>query len=94
MPITFRIVEHSVRSGVMLVEIVLNDIVVGIIYPDPEIGGIKVISAHFSEKDIPADFDGEVIEDNGEGTFPPIPAVTMTFKPRNYLIIRGRIVYL
>lgn len=94
MAITFRIIKHSMRPGVKLVEILLNDNVVGVIYPDMERDGIKVVSAHFSEKDIPEDFDGEVIKDSGEGSFPPIPSVKVTFKPRRYVIRGGKIQYL
>lgn len=94
MAITFRIAKHSRRPGVELVEILLNNEVVGTIYPDTERDGIIVVSAHFSEKNIPEDFDGEIIEDNGEGSFPPIPSVRMTFKPRRYVIRHGKIQYL
>ena len=90
--VTFRLVKHSIRPGMKLVEIVLNGNVVGAIYPDQN--GIIVVSAHFSTKDITKGFDGEVIEDNGKGSFPPIPSVKMTFKPRKYIIVRGKIQYL
>ena len=94
MSIVFRMAEHSVRPGVKIVEIVLNDNVVGVIYPDPERDGINVVSAHFSEKDIPDGFDGEVIEDNGENDSPQIPSIKITLRPKRYIIIDGRIQYL
>lgn len=94
MAITFRIAEHSVRPGVQLVEILLDGEVVGAIYPDPEKNGIAIISAHFSEKNMPPDFEGEVLEDDGRGSFPPIPFIRLTFRPRKYVIVRGEIQYL
>jgi len=90
----FRLARHTLKPGVRLVEIILNGTVVGVIYPDEETDGIKIISAHFSEKDIPEEFDGEVIEESGESDFPPIPAVKITFKPRKYIIRGGKIEYL
>lgn len=94
MAISFRIAKHSIRPGTRLIEILLNDNVVATIYSDTERDGIVVVSAHFFEKDIPEDFDGEVIEDNGEGSFPPIPSVKITFRPRRYVIRHGKIQYL
>lgn len=91
MAISFRIVEHSVRRGVQLVEVLLDGTVVGAIYPKDD--GIMIASAHFSEKEFPKEFDGEVVEDNGLGKFPPIPSVSITFKPRKYYIIGNRIEY-
>lgn len=94
MAISFRIVEHTVRPRARLVEILLDNTVVGAIYPDPERNGILITSAHFSEKDIPEGFDGEVIEDKGEGRFPPIPSLRIVFKPRKFIIFGKRIRYL
>jgi len=94
MPVTFRMAEHSIRPGLKIVEMVLGNDVVGAIYSDPERDGIMIVSAHFSERDIPDNFDGEVIMDNGENDFPPIPAVKITFKPRRYIIVDGKIQYL
>lgn len=94
MAITFRSVEHSVKSGVQIIEVLLNNEVVGAIYPDSERNGISIVSAHFSEKDIPGDFDGVVTEDSGGNKFPPIPAVKIVFKPRKYIICDGKIQHL
>jgi len=94
MAISFRIAKHSIRPGTKLIEILLNNNVVATIYSDTERDGIIVTSAHFFKKDVPRDFDGEVIEDNGEDSFPPIPSVKITFKPRRYVIRHGKIQYL
>lgn len=94
MPITFRMAEHSIRPGLRIVEMVLGNDVVGTIYPDPERDGIIIVSAHFSERDVPDDFDGEVIMDVGENDFPPIPAVKITFEPRRYIIVDRKIQHL
>jgi len=94
MAINFRLARHSLKPEVKLIEIILNGAVVGTIYPNEERDGIKIVSAHFFEKDIPEKFDGEVIEESGEGTFSPIPVVRITFKPRKYIIRRGKIEYL
>lgn len=90
--VTFRLVKHSIRPNAKLVEIILNGNVVGAIYSNED--GIAVVSAHFSTKNVPKGFDGEVIEDNGEGSFPPIPSAKITFKPRKYVIVNGKIQYL
>ncbi len=90
--VAFRLAKHSVRPNVELVEIILNGDVVGAIYPNKD--GIVVVSAHFSTKNVPEGFDGEVIEDSVEGSFPPIPSAKITFKPRKYIIVRGKIQYL
>lgn len=91
MAVSFRIVEHSVRRGVQLVEILLDGTVVGAMYPRDD--GVMIASAHFSEKELPKEFSGEVIEDDGKGKFPPIPSIGITFKPRKYYIIGNRIEY-
>jgi hypothetical protein len=85
--VSFRIAEHSYKPGVKVVEILFDGKVVGTIYPEGE-NKIKIVSAHFSEKDIPKDFDGEVVED-----VDIVPAIHIAFKPRRYTIV-GKIVYL
>ena len=92
MAISFRITEHLVSPGMNLVEILLDGNVVGAVYPKDN--SISIISAHFSEKEFPKDFDGEVVEDNGENKFPPIPSINIIFKPRKYYFIGKRIQYL
>jgi len=88
--ISFRIAEHSHKPGVRVVEILVDGKVAGTIYPQGE-NKIRIISAHFSEKDIPKDFDGEVIEEKESDI---VPAILIAFKPRRYIIVGKRIVYL
>ena len=90
MTVSFRIVEHSYKSGVKVVEILLDDKVIGTIYPEAS-DKIKIISAHFSEKDIPKDFDGEVID---EKELDSVPAIQISFKPRRFFLIGKRIIHL
>jgi hypothetical protein len=88
--VTFRIAEHSYKPGLEVVEVLVDDKVVGVVFPEEE-NKIKIISAHFSEKEVPKDFDGEVIEGKESDI---VPAIHITFKPRKYTIIGKRIVYL
>ena len=81
--ITVRPSEHSL-TGRPIVEILENNEVVGIIYPTES--GIKIVSAHISTQEIDDDFNGEVIKDDGSGSFPPIPAVIIEFQPSPYII--------
>lgn len=43
-PIAFKLVDHSLRSGVKIVEIYRGNILMGIIYPHKE--GIHIVSKH------------------------------------------------
>lgn len=90
MTVSFRIAEHFYKPRVKVVEILFDGKVVGTIYPEGE-NKIKIVSAHFSEKDIPKDFDGEIVE---EKEVDIVPAIHITFKPRRYTIVGRRIVYL
>ncbi len=92
MAIEFRIVEHSLKPGTKLVEILYDGNVIGAIYPKEK--GISVVSAHFSDKEVPPDFDGQVVMDDGKSSFPPIPSIEVSFKPRKYYFIGKRIVYI
>lgn len=91
MKIDFRLAQHSV-FGTKIVEVLMDGNVVGVIYPDKK--GIKLVSAHFSDKEIPADFEGEILEDDGSTSFPPIPSFQVSFNPRRYVIRGNKIVYL
>ena len=90
MVVSFRITEHAYKPGVEVVEVLLDGKVVGAIYPEGE-NKVKIVSAHFSEKDIPKDFDGEVIR---EEEVDIVPAIHILFKPRRYTVIGRKIVYL
>ncbi len=88
--IDFRIVPHSIRPGVRIVEVLLNGAVVGTISPGDR-DSIRVISAHIAETATEEGFAGEVIEDDGSSHFPPIPHVEIVFKTSPWVIRGGRI---
>lgn len=80
MSVTFRLAPHFSTSSVKVVEILLDGAVCGVIYPRER--GIEVVSAHIAAID----------QSTGEGTWPPIPSVEISFDPRPYRIVGGRIV--
>jgi hypothetical protein len=65
-PFSFRIVEHSIRPGVELVEILQDGKVVGSIYPTEK--GIKILSSYLYE-------DPEGALDIEKDKLPRIPAI-------------------
>ena len=79
MSIGFRIAEHSVQEGVQICEVLVDEQVVGVIYPTEK--GIKIVSAHFYSTE----------GDNGVGKIPPIPSISINFNPQPYSIIDGTI---
>ena len=81
MAVTFQVNPHSVKSGVQVVEILIDGKMVATIYPDEE-KGVKLVSAHMEE----------VFQDDGSRSVPPIPAVLITFNPQPYTIEGHRIV--
>ena len=91
MAVDFRLAQHSLL-GTKIVEVLMDGIVVGAIYPSSR--GIKIVSAHFFEKEVPKDFDGQIIEDDGSQSFPPIPSFEISFNPRHYVILGNKIQYL
>ena len=82
MSISFRIKSHTETSGVEVVEIIENEMVVGVIYPTEK--GIKLVSAHIEE----------VVDDRKPVDWPPIPAVLVTFNPGPYEIRGNELVKL
>ncbi len=76
MAIDFRIRKHSIRATT-IVEILLDGVTIGVIYPKEE-QGIKLVSAHMS--------DQSVVFDDGSSHWPPIPAVLVDFDPSPYII--------
>lgn len=89
--ITFKIAKHSTR-GYDIVEILEDGEVVGAIYPDLRTQrGVKVVSAHIAETNIPPDFEGTVVEDPGSLML-PIPSVNIQFKPETWFISEGKII--
>ena len=84
--ISFRIVPHSVRPNVNIVEILLDNKLCASIYPDQQKEqSIKLASAHFAgELTHHNQFPEGIQMDTGERMFPPIPVVQITFDPRPY----------
>jgi len=73
MAVSFRIQQHSIRD-VEIVEILVNGVVAGVIYPTgPK--RISLVSAHIESSQTDADFAGDIIEDDGSHSMPPIPAL-------------------
>ena len=69
---SFRIVDHSVLPDVQIIEVLCDGEVCAAIYPQ-EGREIKLVSPHM---------DGDVETDDGNKSFPPIPAVIVRFDPR------------
>lgn len=90
MAINFRTAKQSFTKQ-DIVEILVDGKVAGVIYPSGE-KGIKIVSAHISGTSTEDGFAGEVAEDDGTESFPPIPAVLISFNPSPYEIKGGRIV--
>ena len=80
--ISFRIAGHQLRPAHQIVEVLLDGHVVAVIYPSED--SIGIISAHMAN----------VSQSDGSGENPPIPSVSITFKPRPYRIEGGKLVYL
>lgn len=87
---SFQIKPHSVLPGVNIIDILKNGVFVGAIYPKDD--HIKIVSAHVQPGVIEEGFAGEVFEDDGSTSFPPIPAVRLTFSPSEWTIIDGKVV--
>ena len=79
--ITFQIRLHDTRSGVEVVEILLDGQMVATIYPCGD-KSVRLVSAHF----------GEVKQDDGSTSVLPIPLILISFDPQPYTIEGGRLV--
>ncbi|OGY97512.1 MAG: hypothetical protein A3A43_02010 [Candidatus Liptonbacteria bacterium RIFCSPLOWO2_01_FULL_56_20] len=91
--IGFRVVPHSILPGVQIVEVLVDGEVGGVVYPAGE-KAIRIVSAHIAETATDEGFDGEVVEDDGTKSDPPIPTVYVRFDPSPYEIRGSRIVKL
>lgn len=91
MAIDFRIGKHSIRPGIRIVEILVDGKVAGVIYPAGE-KRMRLVSAHITDSALEPDFAGEVVKDDGSLSYPPIPALVVTFSPSAYFIRGNRIV--
>lgn len=89
--IDFRIVPHSIKPNLKVVEILSEGKVVAVIYPARE-KGIKLVSAHIKNAMKDKDFADRVIIDDGTNSFPPFPAVHIEFEPCAYSIVGNKIV--
>lgn len=87
----FRVVPHSIRPNVKIVEILSEGKVVGVIYPDRD-KGIKLVSAHIKDVSKDKDFVGRVVVDDGKNSLPPFPAVGIEFEPCSYMIVDNKLV--
>lgn len=92
--ITFALKPHRVLSGENIVEILLDGEVIGGIYPDRrKPNGIKVVSVHMQEPTTDPEFSGEVVKDDGQLQWPPIPSVDIAFLASDWFIDEtGRVV--
>jgi len=92
MAVTFKISSHTVLPGIEIVQILIDGMVVGVIYPGPTPKSIRLVSAHMSEQTKEEDFAGEVVFDDGTQHFPPIPALFIEFEPSPYRIEGRKII--
>ncbi|MBI2624673.1 hypothetical protein HYW67_04305 [Candidatus Parcubacteria bacterium] len=92
MAVTFRLAAHRVKPDIQIVEVLIDGVVGGVIYPAGE-REIILASAHVSEKRLEEGFVGEVREDE-RGLWPPIPAWFVRFDPSPYEIRGGKVVKL
>lgn len=81
MSVEFQVRQHDFKSGVQVIEILVDGEMVAILYPEGE-KGVKLVSAHMEE----------VVEDDGTESIPPIPAIWVRFNPRPYTIEHGKLV--
>ena len=80
MATTFRIKSHSQLEGVEVVEVLLDNEVVGVIYPAER--GVKLVSAHIKD----------VERKDNAGELLPIPEISVRFDPQPYRIINSELV--
>jgi hypothetical protein len=79
--VTFRVDEHSHRSGTEVMEILIDGVAVATVSPGDG-KSVRIISAHMKS----------VTEISGEGSLMPIPAVLIEFDPRPWSIEGGKLV--
>ena len=80
MAVDFALDIHHITGGVV-VEVLVDGEVAAVIYPEKD-KGIKIVSAHIQK----------IVEDSGTKEVPPIPSVLVTFDPKPYSIVHGRLV--
>ena len=83
MAIEFHVIPHSIKGNTGIVEILVDEKVAAVLYPDGE-KGLKLVSAHFKD----------IVQDDGTTNNPPIPAILITLDPQPYMIKDGKIVKL
>jgi len=92
MAINFRIAMHH-ETGVPIVEILVDGEVGGVVYPVGD-KSIKLVSAYISTTGKENGFAGKVVKDDGVGSWPPIPAISVEFELSPFEISEDRIVKL
>ena len=92
--ISFKIVPHKIIPGREVVEIFFDGEFCASIYADgKDPAGIKLSSAHFDgELTRNNKFPKGIKMDTGEKNSPPIPAINISFRPREYKIQGNSIV--
>jgi len=93
MAIDFRIASHGFLPDTSIVEILIDGEVAGVVYPAGE-KGIKIVSAHMTEVIPEGGFAGEILENDGSTSWPPIPAILIRFSPSPYVIQGNKVVIL
>ncbi|MFA5714961.1 MAG: hypothetical protein WC998_04440 [Candidatus Paceibacterota bacterium] len=89
--VKFKIVNSIFKKEA--VEILSDDgNVIGVRYSTETDKEIKIVSAHISQTTTENQFAGEVLEDNGIDSWPPIPAVIIKFDPSPYIIMGNQII--
>ena len=93
MPITFRVVLHSIFPHMSIVEILKDGAVCAVIYPDNGAFDVKIVSAHFAGDLAEGDtFPRGIKMENRGNQYPPIPCIRINFDPRPYRILDNCIV--
>lgn len=77
----FRIAPHGSKPDTRVVEILVDGMVCGVIYPKED-KTIELISAHIKEYAF----------SDGSNHYPPIPSLSICFDPMPYTIIGSKIV--
>lgn len=89
--VTFRIVPHSIRRDIQVVEVLLDGAVCATITPGDD-ASIRLMSAHIENSSTDKGLPSGITFDSKRGSSLPIPILTVRFRPRPYRIEGGEIV--